>query len=179
MYKFVNRWFRKWHRWGAVGFAIPLLLVIITGLILQIKKQWTWVQPPTQKGKFDETVALQQILAIAKQDSNAEIDSWKDVDRLDVRPSKGVVKVQSKNSYEVQIDLKSGEILQSQYRRSDWIESLHDGSFFGDWAKLSVFLINGSVLLVLWLTGMYLWYLPFLAKSKKRKRLREEGEAGA
>lgn len=113
---------------------------------------------------------MQQILDAAMADSNAEIESWKEIDRLDVRPSKGMVKVQSKNGYEVQIDLATMEVMQSEYRRSDWIEQLHDGSFFGDWAKLSVFLINGIVLLALWVTGAYLWYLPFLAKSKSKKR---------
>jgi len=166
----MNRWFRKLHRWGAVGFAIPLLLVVITGIMLQVKKQWTWVQPPTQKGKLDDAIDLQTILGIAKSDVNADIKSWSDVDRLDVRPSKGLVKVQSKNSFEVQIDLESRKILQSQYRRSDWIESLHDGSFFGDWAKLSIFLCNGIILLGLWFTGVYLWYLPYLAKSRKKKK---------
>ena len=174
MYKFLNRWFRKWHRWGAVGFAVPLLLVIITGLILQIKKQWTWVQPPTQKGKFDESISLKRILEISKKDSQAEISSWDDVDRLDVRPKKGIVKVQSKNSFEIQIDLKANKIVQTEYRRSDWIEALHDGSFFGDWAKVSIFLLNGCVLLALWTTGVYLWYLPYLARSKKKKRREQE-----
>lgn len=177
MYKFFNRWSRKLHRWGAFAFAIPLILVIVTGLLLQVKKQWTWVQPPTQKGSFsddkkfaDTEISMRQILNAAIADSNAEIGSWKEIDRLDVRPSKGMVKVQSKNGYEVQIDLATMEVMQSEYRRSDWIEQLHDGSFFGDWAKLSVFLINGIVLLALWITGAYLWYLPFLAKSKSKKR---------
>ena len=73
-------------------------------------------------------------------------------------------------SSKVQIDLATMEIMQSKYRRSDWIEQLHDGSFFGDWAKLSVFLVNGLVLLALWVSGAYLWYLPFLAKSKSKQR---------
>lgn len=170
LYKFLNRWSRKLHRWGAVGLALPLILVIITGLMLQVKKEWTWVQPPTQKGGFDAEVSLSQILEIARQDPQAEIASWDDIDRLDVRPSKGIVKVQAINSMELQIDLEAKKILQSSYRRSDWIESLHDGSFFGDWAKLTIFLANGLVLLGLWITGAYLWYLPFLAKSRKRKK---------
>jgi uncharacterized iron-regulated membrane protein len=65
--------------------------------------------------------------------------------------------------------LADGRILSSAYRRSDWIEQLHDGSFFGDWAKLWLFLPNGIVLLGLWITGAYLWYLPFYAKRKKQK----------
>ena len=173
----MNRWFRKFHRWGAVGCALPLILVIVTGLILQVKKQWSWVQPPTQKGEFEPHVSLDDILRVAKRDPDAGVKSWDDIDRLDVRPSKGIVKVQAESSYEIQIDLKTKEILQTRYRRSDWIESLHDGSFFGDWAKLSIFLVNGGVLLALWLTGVYLWYLPYLAKARKRKRNENRDES--
>jgi uncharacterized iron-regulated membrane protein len=56
------------------------------------------------------------------------------------------------------------------HRRSDWIEQLHDGSFFSETAKLFVFFPNGLILLGLWLTGAYLWWLPIGAKQKKESR---------
>ena len=40
-----------------------------------------------------------------------------DIDRLDVRPGKGMLKVRCKNSWEVQIDANSGKVLQVAYRR--------------------------------------------------------------
>ncbi len=171
--KRTNKWTRKLHRWGALITVLPLFLVIVSGLLLQVKKQVTWVQPPTVKGttKVPE-IEFAQILATSQLAKHAEIESWSDIDRLDVRPSKGVVKVQSKNRWEVQIDLKSSEILSESYRRSDFIESLHDGSFFPDSAKLWVFLPNGLILLGLWVSGVYLWYLPFLSKRKKKMRLK-------
>lgn len=55
-------------------------------------------------------------------------------------------------------------MLQTAYRRSDLIESLHDGSFFaGDWTRLGVFLPTGVAMLVLWLTGLWMWWVPFEA----------------
>ena len=39
--------FRKTHRWGAVLVAVPFLLVLVSGLLLQVKKQVPWVQPAT------------------------------------------------------------------------------------------------------------------------------------
>lgn len=167
-----NWWSRKLHRWGALLTAIPMLLVIVSGLLLQVKKQVTWVQPPTIKGSEKNSTPSQDwesILSIASTDPNTEVDEWDDIDRLDVRPSKGIVKVQCKNRWELQVDLQNGEILSSTYRRSDWIESLHDGSFFSDAAKLWVFLPNGLVLLGLWLTGVWLWYLPFGKRLGKKK----------
>ena len=90
----------------------------------------------------------------------AEVQSWDDVDRVDVRPKDGIAKVTCKNRYEVQVDFRTGETVQVAYRRSDLIESIHDGSFFHDAAKLYVFLPAGVVVLGLWVTGMYLWVLP-------------------
>ena len=82
----------------------------------------------------------------------------------------GMVKVRCENRWEVQIDTATGEVLQVAYRRSDLIESMHDGSFFHEHAKLWIFLPSGVILLGLWLTGMYLWILPKWAKSAGRKR---------
>ena len=98
----------------------------------------------------------------------AGIASWSDIERLDVRPSKGIVKVRAVSNWEVQIDTATGEVLQVAYRRSDLIESIHDGSWFHERAKLFVFLPAAVVLLGLWGSGVYLFLLPYLAKRRKR-----------
>ena len=167
-----NWWSRKLHRWGAILTALPMLLVITTGLLLQVKKQVPWVQPPTMSGALKDTTPSQNwndILLRAQTVEAAEIGGWSDIDRLDVRPSKGMVKIQSKNGWEIQMDLESGDVLSTAYRRSDFIETLHDGSFFSDAAKLWLFLPNGLVLLGLWLTGAWLWYLPLKSKLGRKK----------
>jgi uncharacterized iron-regulated membrane protein len=154
-------WGRKLHRWGAVLVAAPFLVVIVTGILLQLKKDVVWVQPATQKGRGNEpVVSFDAILAAVKAVPEAEVRSWDDVDRVDVRPKDGVAKVTCKNRWEVQVDFRTGEAVQVAYRRSDLIESIHDGSFFHDAAKLYVFLPAGVVVLGLWVTGMYLWVLP-------------------
>jgi len=169
--KAANEWSRTLHRWGAILIALPVAVVIGAGLLLQVKKQWSWVQPPTQRGAGGELLlSFDEILEAAKAEPRAGIETWKDVDRLDARPGRGVVKVRAANRWEVQIDTGTGEILQSAYRRSDLIESIHDGSFFGGWAKLWIFLPSGVVLFGLWATGIYLWVLPKWGKSQGRKR---------
>jgi len=52
---------------------------------------------------------------------------------------------------------------------SDLIESIHDGSFFHDSLKLWVFLPSGIILAILWVTGVYLFLLPYLLRHRKRK----------
>ena len=129
------------------------------------------MQPATVKGTGKTpTVDWDSILGSVSTADVAEVNSWEDIDRIDVRPGKGMCKVQCNNRYEVQVDLASADVLAVNYRRSDFIESLHDGSFFSDGAKLWIFLPNGILLLGLWFTGAWLWWLPIGAKRKKRKR---------
>lgn len=162
---------RGFHRWASILVAFPVLLVIATGIILQVKKEFTWIQPATQAGTGTEpSLPFERILDIVTMVPEAEIRNWDDIDRLDVRPGKGMLKVRAKNQWEIQLDAASGDILQVAYRRSDLIEGLHDGSFFHDKAKLWVFLPNGLMLLAMWLTGMYLFILLYRVKRRRRRK---------
>lgn len=173
-FRTANVWSRSIHRWGAILVALPLLLVIGSGLLLQLKKQIPWVQPPTTRGAEKvPTLSFEQILAAAAGAPEAGIQSWDDIARLDVQVGRGMVKVQAKNHWEVQVDTATGEILQTSYRRSDLIESLHDGSFFGEKVKLAVFLPAGIILFLLWVSGIYLWFLPRLARRFAVRRRKE------
>ena len=138
----MNRLLRRIHYWGTLLIALPLLVVISTGVLLQIKKQWGWVQPVEQKGAAklseikldaDKSQAGKPALDFAtmlqrlQECQSAKIESWDDVQRIDIRPSKGVAKFSVRGGWEVQLDLSDGQILQEAIRRSDWIESMHDG----------------------------------------------------
>ena len=156
------------HRWGSIIALLPLMIIIASGIILQLKKVSPYIQPPTQHGAgTSPAIGFELILEVAKTVPEAEIQSWEDVDRLDVRPGEGVVKVRCKNRYEVQIDTETAEILQVAVRRSDLIESIHDGSYFNDHFKLWVFLPAGIVLAMLVITGIYLFLLPYLVRRKR------------
>ena len=73
------------------------------------------------------------------------------------------------------VDLGTGRVLQSAYRRSGVIESLHDGSFFGGEAgRLGLFLPAGIVLFVMWVTGIWMFTAPLLAKRRRRRQRRPE-----
>ncbi len=162
---------RKVHYWGSIICAIPIVIVIATGIILILKKEIAWVQPPTVRGEGKiPDVSFEQILTITKSVQKAGIQSWADVDRLDIRPGKGVIKVRGKNQWEIQIDHNSLKILHVAYRRSDFIESIHDGSYFHDYAKLGVFLPSAIILFVLLVTGLYLFFKTFFTKKKSTKK---------
>lgn len=163
---------RKSHAWGALLISLPLVLVIVTGLLLQVKKQLTWVQPKELRGsRGDPTLSMDQILAACQTVPESPIKSWGDIDRIDLRPSKGMIKVKAWDHTEVQLDARTGAVLQVAYRRSDIIESLHDGSWFGEWTKLGLFLPVGLTLLGLWCTGLYLFFYPRWVKWRRPRRV--------
>jgi uncharacterized iron-regulated membrane protein len=166
------KWNRKLHRWGALITCLPVLVIFVTGFFLQMKKEWAWVQPPTEVGQSPDQVNLSwtEILEAAAAVPEAQISTWADVDRVDVRPDKGMLKVRSRNRWEVQLDASTGAVLSSNYRRSDLIESLHDGSWFHDQAKLWIWTPTALVLCGLWVTGVYLWLLPHLMRRRKKQR---------
>jgi uncharacterized iron-regulated membrane protein len=162
---------RKIHRWGAVLIALPFLIVLGTGLLLQLKKEIPWVQPPSARGQTKyPIVSFDTLLAAAKDVPDAEVQSWDDIDRLDVRPDRGIVKVQCKNRWEIQIDTATGSVLQVAYRRSDVIESIHDGSWFHDNVKYWIFVPTAVVVVGLWFTGMYLFVLPHWVKWRRARK---------
>lgn len=152
-------------------FAVPLVVVIITGILLQLKKQLPFVQPIERAGVTHEPVATpaQYLEAINRGKLDGAV-TWKDVQRVDIRPSKGIAKVILKSDVEYQVDLGTGNVLQRELRMSDFIESLHDGSFFaGDISKLGVFLPAAIGLLVLWVSGIYMFWLPLVVKLRKSR----------
>ncbi len=162
---------RSLHRWGSILALLPIAIIIVSGIVLQLKKEVAYIQPPTQRGSGSQiSIGFDRILEVATAVPQAEIASWDDIDRLDVRPDKGIVKVRGKNGWELQLDTHTGEVLQIAVRRSDLIESIHDGSYFHDSLKLRVFLPAGLILVVLVITGLHLFFLPSLARWKRHRK---------
>jgi hypothetical protein len=161
---------RKVHYWASIIVALPVVVVVTSGILLQLKKELPWVQPPEQRGSGRQpTVSMHQVLEACRSVPGIEVRDWEDINRIDIRPSRGILKVQVKNSWEIQIDSGTGEVLQVAYRRSDIIESIHDGSWFHEAAKYAVFLPAAVILLLMWCTGVYLFVLPYLVRSRRRR----------
>lgn len=169
---------RRLHRWGAIVVGLPFLVVVSSGLLLQVKKQVPWIQPGEQRTAVTTpNVPWDVVVAAARALPEAGVTGWSDIERVDVRPSKGILKVITTSRWELQLALEDGRVLQTAYRRSDLIETLHDGSFFGNPVKLWVFLPMGFIVLGLWLTGLYLWTLPIRMRRKRARLAR--GARGA
>ncbi len=166
---------RKVHYWGSLLIMVQMGLVIGAGLLLMLKKEITWIQPPTSVGSSPTEIpaqSIEELFAAARGVPELELTDWRTLERVDVQPDKGVVKFVASNNWEAQIDASTGEVLNVAFRRSDIIERLHDGSFFADWVKLYIFFPSGLVLLILWASGVYLFFLPRIQRAKKARKRR-------
>ena len=140
---------RKVHYWAAFATAVPLLVIIVTGLLLQMKKHWTWVQPAEQRGTGTAPVLLLEgVLAAVRGVPELKVSGWKDVNRIDLRPGRGVAKVWLNSGWEAQVDLGTGAVMHVAYRRSDLIESIHG------------------------LGGLWMGWVPYHAKRERRRSSR-------
>ncbi|WP_051296266.1 PepSY-associated TM helix domain-containing protein [Eisenibacter elegans] len=171
-----TRWYRRWHRRLSILSLAAILLVSITGILLAWKKP-VGLMPPTQKAKSEApAISLDSLQLAAKRyvrDSLALDDT---IERIDIRPTKGVAKVRFEHHYiELQLALHDGQVLQVATRYADWVEALHDGSLFDRYlgikseaAKLIYSTLVGGGLLFLSLSGFWLWYNPRRLRQRKR-----------
>ena len=98
-----------------------------------------------------------------------------DVDRVDFRPGRRVFKVQSVHGHaEIQVCAVTGNVLHVDVRRSDLLEDIHDGSFFGEWVHSWLMPLACLGLAFLAFSGLWLWIEP---KVRKRRRNRRAGGA--
>ena len=170
---------RHLHLWISLSIFLPVIIVIGSGLLLQVKKEIDWIQPPTQKvsqtlleeatDSSSTIISSQQILQAVQTVSNAQLTRWEDIDRLDIRPNKGIIKVRGNNHWEVQLNAYTGAVLQTAYRRTDTIESIHDGSWFFEGAKLYLFLPVALLFFVIWLTGIVMLFTTLKSKYRKKQ----------
>ena len=166
----LKRLLRQVHYWLSLAVAVPAVIIFVAGILLMLKKEIAWIQPPTTSGIVSNEVpeiSFEEMLDAARQHPEAEIREWADIDRIDLRIGKGVAKLRANSGWEVQVDTHNGEVFSVAYRRSDLIEQIHDGSFFSGAVKLYIFLPTGISLTLMWGTGLYLFLLPMFRKKKK------------
>ena len=170
----VLRVFRKIHRVTGALLFVFFFIVAITGLLLGWKKHSAGlILADTQSGTSSDLktwlpMDSLQLLAVQFLHQNVSPSLSDEIDRIDVRPGKGVVKFSFKNHYwGLQLDGATGKLLQVEQRRSDFIEHIHDGSIIDNLLNTSAGLfklfyttVMGLALILFTVTGFWLWYGP-------------------
>ncbi|MEM7165803.1 MAG: PepSY-associated TM helix domain-containing protein [Planctomycetota bacterium] len=171
------------HKWIGITLSLVLAMIAVTGLLLLVKKDFGALQPPTLRGAeggSERFVSLQDLFAAVFAEGHPDFETLDDIDRVDFRPGKRIHKVRSRHNHrEMQVDAVTGVVLVTDWRPSDLIESIHDGSFFGDFVHDYFMPLVAAGLLLLVATGLYLWLAPLLRKRRKKKLQRSERSGSA
>lgn len=177
----VLRVFRKVHRVTGALLFVFFFIIAVTGLLLGWKKNsGGYLLAKSQKGSSVNSVNwmpvhnLKQNAIAALQSLDATLDTT--VDRIDYRPEKGIAKVLFTDHFTaLQMDVTTGDVLQVEKRRADFIEKLHDGSavdLYLGWDsgtfKLIYTTIMGLALIIFTITGFWLWYGPIHMRKQAR-----------
>jgi hypothetical protein len=162
------------HLWAGVIFTVVLTTIAVTGVLLNHKRGLGLMPdvPNEPTGNFTAALPLSRLAEIGITavfpDSQPALRL---VDRMDVRPRDGFVKVRLRDaaSMEATVDLNSGRVLHVGSRGDVFLEKLHSGEIFGG---RGVWLSDlGAIGLVLTLiTGIWLWLAPRLERGAGRDR---------
>lgn len=171
---------RQIHRKAGIFLFIIILAIAVTGLLLGWKKNVSSLQYPTQRGQASEVSAwlpMDSIITIANRELMTRLGAEyaTEIDKLDARPDKGIVKVIYANHYySFQVDAATGDILSLEYRTSDLVEHLHDGTWVdknlnlpGGIFKLIYTSVAGLALLTFTVSGLWLFIGPKVLRNTR------------
>lgn len=163
---------KKFHNWVAWLILLPFGVMLISGVLLQHRERFEWIQPPTVSGSAPGSppkLGPNEILLMLQKDPQYASLDWLDVQQLIFRPSKGSCTVRLKGNREVQVDAESGKILASGVRNVSFLTDLHEGQWFSAGVKNFVFKPAGLLLLILWASGLVLMLFPKWSSWRKSK----------
>lgn len=173
-----TRLYRKLHKWIAIPLFVFMMIIGITGLLLGWKKQINLL-PKTEKGESTQSakwIKIDSIRTIAKNYAVNTLKADDEIDRINIRPQKGVAKIVFVSHFsELQIDCNTGKIMSVNTRKSDFIEKIHDGSIIdfliktpNDSFKLGYTTLLALGLILLSFSGFWLWYNPIRIRKQKQ-----------
>ena len=158
----VARWMFHTHLWLGILSTGIVLLVAVTGVLLNHKRGLGLMPDPphTPAGAFEEALPLAELARRASAAVGAEAAAA-GVDRMDVRPDDRVVKVRfaDRRVMEATVDIVSGDVVHVGERNDVFLEKLHSGEIFGSgWVLLSD--AAAVLLAILLISGYWLWLYP-------------------
>lgn len=150
------------HLWTGVTATVLVVVISITGIMLNHKQLFGFQPDPpdAEMTGLAGAMSMSRLVSAARTAAGDETAAA-GVDRLDVRPDKGLMKVRfgDRLTTEVTVAIHTGEVLSIGTRDDVFLEKLHSGEIFGDnWILVSDALAIG--LLILLLTGAWMWLYP-------------------
>lgn len=144
---------RKWHAYVGLAATLPLLFIVVTGLLLQLRNQFEEIQPKTLTMKLEEGRTLLSMEEVVAKFENGQVE------QVIYRPEKGNYSVRIKGGNEVQMHPQTGEVLKNLPRRSGLLIDIHQGSWLGPVGQYGLHFGAGLSLLFLLFSGLLIF--PF------------------
>lgn len=149
------------HLWIGVLATVFIIVVSITGILLNHKVRLGYQASVdnAEPALLNAAMSLAELVDRARSVDPALAAVA--VDRMDVRPDDGLVKVRFEDATttEVILRLDDGRVLSTAPRGDVFLERLHSGELFGDrWVLLSD--VTAIGLMVLMVSGLWLWLFP-------------------
>jgi hypothetical protein len=156
------KWMFHSHLWLGILTTGIVVLVSLTGILLNHKRPLGLMPdvPHEPTGSFESALPLAELARRAEAVVLPAVAAA-GVDRMDVRPGRGMIRVRFKDRavMEVSLDLNTGAVLHVGERNDVFLEKLHSGEIFGDgWVLLSDAAAVALVLLVV--SGYWIWLYP-------------------
>jgi hypothetical protein len=157
-----SRWTFYTHLWVGLLTTGVILLVSITGILLNHKRALGLMPdvPHEATGAFEAALPLAELARRAEAAVGPAVAAT-GIDRMDVRPGDGLIKVRfdDRTVQEVTLDINTGRVLHVGERNDVFLEKLHSGEIFGDgWVLLTD--LAAVALALLLLSGYWLWLYP-------------------
>lgn len=149
------------HLWIGVLFTVVLLVVAVTGVLLNHKRGLGLMPDVTNASPAPLTASLPLAELAERARAAAGLGALEPIDRMDVRPDDGFVKVRFDDPAwtEVTVDLATGRALHVGPRSDVFMEQLHSGELLGKrWVLLTDAAAVALVLLLV--SGYWLWLAP-------------------
>ncbi|HLM69341.1 MAG TPA: PepSY-associated TM helix domain-containing protein, partial [Longimicrobium sp.] len=128
------RWMFHAHLWLGVATTGIVLVICLTGILLNHKRPLGLMPdvPNESAGTLAQSLPIAE-LAVRAERAVAPGVAASGIDRMDLRPGDGLVKVRFDDSdvHEVTVDLASGRVLHVGLRNDVFLEKLHTGDIFG------------------------------------------------
>lgn len=178
------------HLWFGVLFTVVLTVISVSGILLNHKRGLGLMPDVAHQPRalLHASLSIDSLARIALTTAGTvpglldEVghDLLQAIDRMDVRPRNGFVKVRLRDraSTEFTVDLSSGHVLHTGKRGDVFLERLHSGETFGaNWVLLSD--AGAVALLVTLVSGYWLWLAPKWRSVAQRQNGNVTSSGGA
>jgi uncharacterized iron-regulated membrane protein len=142
---------RALHRKLSLDTFIPLGIILLSGIVLQLRNQFEWIQPSLIETKADKSPLIAPQTLIQKLNLNE-----KEIEQIIYKPSKNNASVRLKSGEEIHMNAQTGEVLKRAIRRTNLLIDIHQGSILGPFGQYGIYLLTGLGMIILYMTGLNL-----------------------